>query len=100
MKKDKSLVGNLSWQTAYQVIAICMPFITTPYISRVLGASQLGLFSDTSSLALFFRMFGMLGNVHYGTREISRLRESDHERSVAFKEIFDDELKIEGTVLD
>ena len=81
------MIKNLGWQTVYQVIATCMPLITAPYLSRILGASMIGVFSYTYSLALFFRMFGLLGNINYGTREISRARYNETERTVIFKEL-------------
>lgn len=87
MGNNKSLIKNLGWQTIYQVIATCMPLITAPYLSRILGASMIGVFSYTYSLALFFRMFGLLGNVNYGTREISRVRYDEKERTIIFKEL-------------
>lgn len=87
MGNSKSLTKNLGWQTIYQIIATCMPLITAPYLSRVLGASMLGIFSYTYSLALVFRMFGLLGNTNYGTREISIARHDRHKRSIIFKEL-------------
>lgn len=87
MERNRSLVKNMGWQTIYQIIATCMPLITAPYLSRILGAEKIGVFSYTYSLALFFRMFGLLGNENYGTREIAKVRNNVSERTKLFKEI-------------
>ena len=39
-----SLKKNLGFQTAYQVLKLGVPLITAPYLARVLGAEQLGIF--------------------------------------------------------
>lgn len=87
MGKNRSLVKNMGWQMIYQFIATCMPLITAPYLSRILGAGKIGVFSYTYSLALFFRMFGLLGNEKYGTREIAKVRNNVIQRTRLFKEI-------------
>ena len=45
-----SLKKNLGFQTAYQVLNLGVPLITAPYLARVLGAEQLGIFSYTNSI--------------------------------------------------
>lgn len=61
-----------------------VPFITAPYVARVLGADGVGIYSYTSSIQMYFSMFAALGTVSYGTREIARYREDNTERSVLF----------------
>ena len=48
-----------------------LPLITTPYISRVLGAENIGIYSYTISIATYFVLFGSLGIALYGQREIA-----------------------------
>ena len=79
---------NLSWQTVYQLIAICTPLITTPYLSRVLGADGIGIFAYTYSTVLLFRMIALLGNENYGTREIAKIRDNPRRRTIIFRDIF------------
>ena len=73
--------------TVYQVITLITPFITTPYISRVLGAEGIGVYSFTMSIETYFAMFAALGTISYGTREMSRARDNIELRSKVFWEI-------------
>lgn len=83
-----SIKKNLGLQTAYQILETCLPLITSPYLSRVLGASQLGIFSYTQSIANYFTMFAMLGFNNYGTRLIASVSENVKERSKTFWSIY------------
>jgi len=78
---------NIGLQTAYQVLNTCLPLITAPYLARVLGAEQLGIYSYTFSIVSYFTLFAMLGTVNYGTRSIAA-QEEDEEKSKAFWEIY------------
>ncbi len=79
---------NLSLQTAYQVLSTCMPLITAPYLARKLGASQLGVFSYTSSIVAYFTLAAMLGTINYGTRSIASCKDDREKRDVVFSGIF------------
>lgn len=85
--KKQSLKFNFILSTAYQVLGVIMPFITAPYISRILGAGNIGIYSYTNSIETYFAMFAALGTVTYGTREIATKRDNEYERSKAFWEI-------------
>lgn len=78
MKSDnlqtQSIKKNILLSTEYQVITLITPFITTPYIARVLGAEGIGIYSFTMPIETYFAMFATLGTISYGTREISRTR--------------------------
>ena len=71
-----SVKKNLGYQTIYQILATCLPLITSPYLSRVLGATQLGIYSFTNSVVLYFTLFAMLGTVNYGTRSIAAVKDN------------------------
>jgi len=83
-----SIKKNIGLQTVYQVLETCLPLITSPYLSRVLGASQLGVFSYTQSIANYFTLFAMLGFINYGTRSIAAVSENVQERSKTFWSIY------------
>lgn len=83
-----SIKKNLGFQTAYQILNTCLPLITAPYLARVLGASQLGVFSYTSSIVAYFTLVAMLGTVNYGTRSIATVKGSREERSRIFWGIY------------
>lgn len=83
----KGLKGNLILSTFYQVLTLIIPLITAPYVARVLGVDGTGIYSYTYSYAMYFTLFGALGTVSYGTREIARQRDSLEGRSQLFWEI-------------
>lgn len=62
---------NIAYQTFYQIIALLLPLVTSPYISRILGAQQVGLYSYTYSIAYYFMLFALLGISNHGSRAIA-----------------------------
>lgn len=83
-----SIKKNLGLQTAYQVLSACMPLITAPYLARKLGATQLGVFSYTSSIVAYFTLVAMLGTVNYGTRSIASTGNDRKRRNEIFSGIY------------
>ena len=71
----------------YQVLTLITPLITAPYISRVLGVDQVGIYSFTLSNQYFFSLLAGLGTATYGLREIARNRNDEKMRSKLFWEI-------------
>lgn len=86
--KEKNVAKNYIYNLAYQIIAIIIPLITTPYLSRVLGAENIGIYSYTLSIATYFILFGSLGVAMYGQREIAYIQNDKNKRSKVFYEIF------------
>ncbi|WP_416196721.1 oligosaccharide flippase family protein [Selenomonas sp.] len=84
---NPSIKKNVILSTAYQILTVITPFITAPYIARVLGADGVGIVSYTESIQTYFSMFAALGTVGYGTREIARVRNDVASRSKLFFEI-------------
>ena len=79
---------NIILQTCYQVATIIIPFITAPYVTRVLGKGQLGIYTYTYSIVNFFMMLAMLGIENYGNRTIAKVRDNPEEVNVKFSEVF------------
>ena len=88
MSEKKSIKKNLGFQTAYQILITCLPLITSPYLSRVLGASQLGVYSYTASVMSYFALFAMLGTSNHGTRSIASCGDDRKKRSDVFWNIY------------
>lgn len=95
----KSVKINYLLQATWQLLLILVPLITTPYLSRVLGADQIGLYSYSSSIANYFVMFAALGMSTYGVREIAICADSRTQRSKVFAEAFCSQLIISVIVL-
>ena len=64
---------NYLYNLSYQVLAFILPLLTTPYISRVLGADGIGQYAYVYTMSTYFINFGIMGLSVYGSREIARL---------------------------
>lgn len=84
MANGKSIKRNYIYNLLYEVVLIITPFITTPYISRVLGADGVGVYSFTYSIVTYFILVAGLGTTKYGQREVSYHQGDIEERSIAF----------------
>lgn len=84
----KSIKKNYIYNMFFEILKIIVPLITTPYLSRVLGAEKIGIYSYTLSITTYFILFGSLGVAMYGQREIAYLQEKKYERTKTFFEIF------------
>ncbi len=82
-----SIKKNFLLSTAWQILQLISPFITAPYISRILQPEGIGIYSYTRSIQMYFSLFALLGTNAYGTREISRNRDDPELRSKTFWEI-------------
>ncbi len=79
---------NISYNLIYRIIVILIPLITSPYISRVLGPTKVGVFSYTNSIAYYFFLLSMLGVNNYGNREIAKTRSDKEKLSETFWQIY------------
>ncbi|WP_298073022.1 oligosaccharide flippase family protein [uncultured Bacteroides sp.] len=89
-----SVKKNYIYRTLYEILVLITPFITTPYVSRVLGADGVGIYSYTSSIITYFTLFAAIGTASYGAREIAQHRDDRQQSSKLFWEI---ELMTVGT---
>ena len=85
--KKQSMKRNYIYNLIYQLFMIVLPIITTPYLSRVLGAENIGIYSYTLSIVTYFVLFGTLGISMYGQREIAYLQDDEEKRSIKFFEL-------------
>ena len=72
MSVDKSgatyvpnLKKNIAYNFTYQFMILILPMITLPYISRVLGSENIGIYSFAHTFANYFLLCAVLGiNTH------------------------------------
>ncbi|KAB8287931.1 flippase [Bifidobacterium avesanii] len=83
-----SIKKNYFYNLSYQILSILIPFITTPYVSRVLGADGVGAYAYTYGIVSYFAIFAATGTVNYGNREIAKNQDNKYERSKIFWEVF------------
>lgn len=72
---------------SYQILAIFLPLLTTPYISRVLGADGVGIYNYVESVSAAFVLFAVLGTNSYAIREVAYRQENKKAYSQIFYEI-------------
>ena len=60
-----SVKKNYIYNVMYQIMALLTPLITTPYISRVLGAEGIGIYSFTGNVNAYFTFFYHIFPVFY-----------------------------------
>lgn len=87
MMKRQSAIKNYFYNLSYQILTLFVPFITTPYISRVLSAELIGVYSYTSSIVSYFALFAALGLNTYGQREIAYAGSNKKKQSEVFWKI-------------
>lgn len=69
IQEKKSITKNYMYNLIYQVLVLISPLITIPYIARVLGAENIGIYSYTLSITAYFILFGALGICRYMPKE-------------------------------
>lgn len=86
--EQKSLKKNAIWNFIYTGTNLISPLITAPYVSRVLGASNLGQVEFARSFTQWFIIFAAFGITTYGVRAISQVRDNKKLLSKTFSELF------------
>lgn len=79
---------NFLYNLVYRLSIMVLPLLVTPYIARVLGVENNGLYSFSSTVACYFIIFGKLGLDNYGNRTIAFCRDDLQARSRAFLGIY------------
>lgn len=84
-----SVKKNIIYNVSYRVFQILIPLIVTPYLSRVLHADGVGLFSYYNAAASYFVLFIMLGISSHGVRTIAAVRvDGPCEISISFWSLY------------
>lgn len=86
--KENSIKQNIAYNWIYQILILIVPLITTPYVSRVLSAEGIGLYSITTAIVKYFWLFALLGMANYGNREIAKVRDDKNKLSSKFWSLF------------
>lgn len=86
--KSISVKKNFIYNSAFQVLILLVPFVTTPYVSRVLGADNIGKYSYASAMVTYFTLLAALGSTIYGQRKIAYYRDNKEEMSQVFWNTF------------
>ncbi|MEY8446048.1 oligosaccharide flippase family protein [Enterococcus ratti] len=68
----KKILSNIFYNATYQIFIIIIPILTVPYVSRILGAQQLGINSFLLSINTFLGVVILMGLGQLGVRMISK----------------------------
>lgn len=82
------LKSNFIYATAYKLLELLLPLVTSPLLSRRLGAEALGAYTYTYSIVSLFVMYAELGSYRYGMREIAKVQNELSARNRVYSDIF------------
>lgn len=83
-----SLKKNFMFQGMWQIILMILPLITSPILSRSLGAEGVGIYAYITTITSYFCLFLNLGMEKYGNRLIASSGKDRKLRSKNFSEVF------------
>ena len=83
-----NLKKNYMYNALYNILILITPLVTTPYISRIMGAEMIGRYSYSFSIASYFGLFILLGLNNYGNREIASVTDDKEKLSQVFCSIY------------
>lgn len=72
MIKKQSLAKNYIYQFLYQGLIVIIPLVLSPYLTRTLGSTSLGIYTYAHSISHYFVIAANLGIATHGKRLISR----------------------------
>ena len=79
-----SIKKNFLYNSILTISGYLFPLITYPYVSRVLGVTNIGICNFIDSIINYFILFSMMGITAVGMREISQHRDHREELSSHF----------------
>lgn len=71
---------NGIWLTILQIVNTVIPIVTIPYITRILGASEYGIFSIALNWVLYFQVLVEYGFGLSGARKVALLKENERDK--------------------
>lgn len=83
-----SLKKNVVYSTILTCAGYVFPLITYPYVSRVLGVTNIGTCNFVDSIINYFSIFSMMGIGTIGVREIAACGNDVAKRSKVFSNLF------------
>lgn len=94
-----SLKKNLFYSILLILANYVFPFLTYPYVSRVLGVENIGACNFVDSVINYFILFSMLGLDSLGVREIARHRDNKEELDRTFSNLLVVNMALTGFML-
>ncbi len=79
---------NIFYNVLLALSQVLFPLLTFPYLARVLGPENIGLYNFSESYARYFALVAALGISVYGVREIAKRQHHPKALSNTFVELF------------
>ena len=86
--KTPSLTRNALLNSMKTVMSLIFPLITFPYVSRVLGAANIGKINYSLSIVSYFALFAALGISNYAIREGAKIKRDQASLTRFARQIF------------
>lgn len=86
-KGGSLLAKNVASQYLMQAAKYIFPFLTLPYLARVLGSDAYAIRSYVLSLMNFAQTFADYGFLNYGTKEVAEARKRHSSTSLIFSSV-------------
>ena len=83
-----SLKKNFFYSSLLTTANYIFPLLTFPYVSRVLGVSNVGIVNFVDSVINYFILFSMMGINVVGIREIAKKKTDKSDLSATFSSLF------------
>lgn len=83
-----SVLKNYLYNALHQLLALFVPLITTPYLTRTLGEEGIGIYSYSLSITNYFMLFILMGLENYGNREIAEHKDDPDDLASTFSSIY------------
>ena len=77
---NSRILKNGIWLTILQLVNTVIPVITIPYVTRILGTNEYGIFSIALNWILYLQVFVEYGFGLSGVRKVALIKESEYER--------------------
>ena len=81
------LKKNITYSSILTVANYIFPFLTFPYVTRVLGVENFGMCSFYSSVISYFLLFSMMGMSTLAVREIAKNKVDRHELTKVYSSL-------------
>mgnify|MGYP000015481087 CR=1 FL=1 len=88
MLEKENLKKNFAFQFLYQIVILIIPMILSPYLTRTLQETSLGIYSYVHSISYYFVVLANLGISRHGQRLIAQNRDDYVKLRKAFWSLF------------
>lgn len=75
---NSKILQNGIWLTILQLVNTVIPVVTIPYVTRILGTNEYGIFSIALNWILYLQVLVEYGFGLSGSRKVALLKENEH----------------------